>query len=61
MQYVGGLVGADSVHPAMSPRRCDEARVIVGPFAKEGLNALRVSPNTANTVADLDRFFDLLN
>jgi selenocysteine lyase/cysteine desulfurase len=34
--------------------------VIIRPFAEEGLNALRVSPNAANTVVELDRFFDLM-
>ncbi|MEM6794675.1 MAG: aminotransferase class V-fold PLP-dependent enzyme [Acidobacteriota bacterium] len=42
------------------PRLFNRYGFVVRPFETHGLNALRVSPNTANTTGDLDRLFSIL-
>lgn len=44
----------------VSRRLGAEHGAIFRPFALAGLNMMRLSPNVANTTAELDRFFDLV-
>ena len=54
--YAVGL--RDAPAGATAERLFHEHGIVVRPFEEEGLNALRISPNVANTVEDLDRLFD---